>query len=170
MLKSLLGAIQLQCVTTKKTLATNKASRNTVVKHVKSFLKPYRVYARKLGIRCLWIDSLCIIQDDRDDWYREAANMRQIYQNIMLTLAATDSTDGSHGLFRSPPPPPRGIELKGRGSAPPLYFARVASSRQLENSPLLQLAWVYQERLLLPRILHFSPGELIWECNEGIDC
>jgi hypothetical protein len=36
--------------------------------------------------------------------------------------------------------------------------------------PLSSRAWAFQERLLSPRILHFTENELIWECSEGIEC
>lgn len=54
---------------------------------------------RSLGISYLWIDSLCIVQDDNDDWKREAACMAEVYQNAYLTVCAlvTSCTDG---LFR----------------------------------------------------------------------
>ncbi|KAJ4299158.1 hypothetical protein N0V90_004402 [Kalmusia sp. IMI 367209] len=45
------------------------------------------VFARELGLSYIWIDSLCIVQDDPDDWQREAARMASIYQNAFLTLA-----------------------------------------------------------------------------------
>ncbi|KAH7111152.1 heterokaryon incompatibility, partial [Dactylonectria estremocensis] len=37
-----------------------------------------RVY-RELGLRYLWVDSLCIIQDDRKDWAQEVDRMRKVY-------------------------------------------------------------------------------------------
>lgn len=39
-----------------------------------------------------------------------------------------------------------------------------------EPFPLLKQAWVYQERLLSPRFLHFTPQELMFECGEGSSC
>ena len=54
---------------------------------------------RKLGIRFLWIDSLCIIQDDPQDWERESAQMASIYRNSYLTISATASPDSSSGCF-----------------------------------------------------------------------
>ena len=36
---------------------------------------------KDLGVRFLWIDSLCIIQDSEEDWRNEAANMPEIYRN-----------------------------------------------------------------------------------------
>ncbi|KAI3319271.1 heterokaryon incompatibility protein-domain-containing protein [Xylariaceae sp. AK1471] len=47
----------------------------------------------RLGLKYLWIDSLCIIQDDQDDWSREVVNMSHLYGAAYLTLAA------SHGVF-----------------------------------------------------------------------
>jgi hypothetical protein len=53
------------------------------------------------GMRHVWINSLCIIQDDEDDWKREVASMASIFQNAYLTIAAATSADSSGGLFRS---------------------------------------------------------------------
>ncbi|KAH9227260.1 hypothetical protein K456DRAFT_1796293, partial [Colletotrichum gloeosporioides 23] len=55
---------------------------------------------RRLGVRYLWIDSLCIVQDDADDWDREAARMAQVYSQAYVTIAATSAPDGTHGLIR----------------------------------------------------------------------
>jgi hypothetical protein len=55
--------------------------------------------ARRFGVRWLWIDTLCIIQDDETDWVREAAQMGAIYTNAYLTLSAAASTDDSSGMF-----------------------------------------------------------------------
>lgn len=57
---------------------------------------------RGLGIRYLWIDSLCIIQDDAQDWEREAANMAVIFEAAYLTIAATAATNGSVCSFSGP--------------------------------------------------------------------
>lgn len=54
------------------------------------------VATRKLGIPYIWIDSLCIIQDDPEDWRQEAAQMVSIYENEYVTIAATDGDDGSY--------------------------------------------------------------------------
>jgi len=55
--------------------------------------------ARFLNVRYLWIDSLCIIQDDLKDWEREAAEMANIYSKSYLTIAATAAFDCSQGLY-----------------------------------------------------------------------
>ncbi|KAL2129305.1 hypothetical protein VTI74DRAFT_7951 [Chaetomium olivicolor] len=53
----------------------------------------------KLGIRYLWIDCLCIIQDDLADWEVEAAKMASIYRNAHVTISASASTDSADGCF-----------------------------------------------------------------------
>ncbi|KAH6678714.1 heterokaryon incompatibility protein-domain-containing protein [Halenospora varia] len=55
--------------------------------------------AKKLDFRYIWIDSLCIIQDDPEDWAKEAGTMSDVYSNTSLNIAATSGTDGSAGLF-----------------------------------------------------------------------
>jgi hypothetical protein len=53
-----------------------------------------------LGICYIWIDSLCIIQNSKDDWRQEAARMADVYRGAICTFAATGAWDGSEGLFR----------------------------------------------------------------------
>lgn len=55
---------------------------------------------RQLGFRYIWIDSLCIKQDDGADWAAEAATMCDVYQNAILTIAATQAEDGGVGCFK----------------------------------------------------------------------
>ncbi|KAH6990101.1 heterokaryon incompatibility protein-domain-containing protein [Ilyonectria destructans] len=55
--------------------------------------------ARELGIAFVWIDSLCIIQDDAADWEAEASRMGLVYANSYLTIAALSSKDDSSGCF-----------------------------------------------------------------------
>jgi hypothetical protein len=103
------------------------------------------IIARKLGYRYLWVDSLCIIQDDPTDWDREAARMWAIYQGAELTIAATDCPDSSHRILRD-------VDL--RSSSPTTH-------------KLLTRAWFFQERYLSRRVLHFrGKKSLWWECMQ----
>jgi hypothetical protein len=54
---------------------------------------------RKLGVRYLWIDALCIIQDDEEDWMREAASMYEIYNNALLVISASNSRRSGTGML-----------------------------------------------------------------------
>ena len=54
---------------------------------------------RSLGLTHLWIDTLCIIQDDVDDWKRESSRMDSIYRLAHITIAASGAKDGTEGCF-----------------------------------------------------------------------
>lgn len=138
---------------------------------------------RHLQIRYLWIDSLCIIQDDIDDWARESAKMASIYRESYLTVAATSAKDGSEGLFKPRDVDTCYIHVNDRNE--PNQSATIAATKAREHScllgvhdevysnplpPLMTRAWVYQERLLSRRILHFASDEMVWECAEDQTC
>jgi len=56
---------------------------------------------RDLGIRFLWVDALCIIQDSRKgkDWHREASKMRDVYSNAFVTISAETAMDARQGFL-----------------------------------------------------------------------
>jgi hypothetical protein len=123
----------------------------------------------KLESRYIWIDSLCILQDDAQDWEREAKNMCTVYRNATLTIAALGAAHAAEGLFSRRDP----LILAG---------CRVPSSRQirvpeplpdmaywslyLDKSALQTRGWTFQEPALSSRILHFG-SSLLWECDSS---
>jgi hypothetical protein len=64
----------------------------------KTFQDAVRI-TRSLGIRYLWIDCLCIIQDDPQDWEQQAAAMSSVYRHAYLTISASASSDSTSGCF-----------------------------------------------------------------------
>ncbi|QDS71923.1 hypothetical protein FKW77_000564 [Venturia effusa] len=127
------------------------------------------IFTRKLGIQYLWIDSLCIIQDDEEDWQKESAKMASIYQNSSITIAATGSSGPGDGLFsKHPKTNIRGVFRNGTGYQ--VHARPVIDHMDGAQFPLLRRGWVYQERLLAPRVLHFGRQELWWECLEMVQC
>jgi hypothetical protein len=59
------------------------------------------VICRKLGVRYLWIDSLCIIQDSKEYWRQEAAQMSRVYKNAFITISALSSANSNEGCFKT---------------------------------------------------------------------
>ncbi|KAI0881269.1 heterokaryon incompatibility protein-domain-containing protein [Annulohypoxylon maeteangense] len=136
-------------------------------------------FARRLGVRYIWIDSLCIIQDDKDDWSRESANMCDIYENSYLTIAATSSPNCSFDIFKTESR--KLADIAGQSATGKPYRVMAVDGLRhpdidtphdimLRDWPLLSRAWVFQERLLSPRILHLTQFEIIWECKDGSMC
>lgn len=121
---------------------------------------------RKLRIRYLWIDSLCIIQDSKNDWEKEAARMGEIYAGSVCTLCALASEDSYGGFFRATE---RKMKSDFRfdlsiGSKRIRIFAAEPNDWGLWG-PVMKRAWTLQERELSNRILYFSNYELFWECK-----
>lgn len=138
-------------------------------------------FTRLMGLRYIWIDSLCIIQDDDDDWRREASQMASIYHYSSICIAATSSFDGNSGLWHALQDKYPLESTLIANSAPRLFLHNPTSfmtdvqmakdmdpattvSSTYERHPLLGRGWVLQERLLAPRVLHFLGNQLYFEC------
>lgn len=156
-----------------------KANLSTVYHKINILDLPKTFYdailiARHLDFEYIWIDSLCIIQDDDADWSRESSLMSSIYSNAHLNIAAAGAVDGSEGCFFERPPPHLWryrIPLTVRGKKG-VYGLSVSdpSYRCVWSQPLVKRAWALQERILARRTIHFSKTELLWECNTKVAC
>jgi hypothetical protein len=129
---------------------------------------------RYMGLEYLWIDSLCIIQDDNDDWIRESANMSSVYGGSSLNIAASCAPDGTFGCFvgRGPADIWK-ILVRAKVGDEDRFFECLPPEmyrRGLTKMPLLQRGWVVQERILAPRMLHFTSTQVFWECFENVAC
>ncbi|KAH7061925.1 heterokaryon incompatibility protein-domain-containing protein [Paraphoma chrysanthemicola] len=134
---------------------------------------------RRLGVRYLWIDSLCIVQDDLQDWRHEGSRMSEIYSGAYFTIAASNAQSSEAGLYQDLTEHKRPKGTKSHVFPHPnqsgsfyevLSFERLAPNFFMEAKfagnelPLQQRAWAFQERLLSPRTLHFADNMLHWEC------
>ncbi len=129
---------------------------------------------RLLGFKYLWIDSLCIVQDDELDWRQEAAKMGSVYGCSSLNIAAASATNGSFGCFYNRKEQVlrcvRGVRVRVDGA---LHIVHEESSyyrSSITSSPLATRSWVLQERVLAPRVIWFSEQQLFWECRESLAC
>jgi len=131
---------------------------------------------KDLGFRYIWIDSLCIIQDDADDWRRESVLMGNVYGGSSLNVAASGAPDGNWGCFfdRDTRLVEKCLVMACREQGSPRTIHYCADdklySRCISDSPLSQRAWFFQERFLAPRTLHFGTSQLFWECRENNAC
>ena len=133
---------------------------------------------RKLGIQYIWIDSVCIIQDDDEDWQREALRMADYYQGAWLTIAATTTTEEG-GLFQkyTSQDIPRVAKLPYRdkkGVHQGSFYLQCIGTEELSNqyeknlaSTLHRRGWVFQERLLSRRLLTLSRVGAFFNCRIG---
>ena len=130
---------------------------------------------RSLGLRFLWLDSLCIIQDSHIDWTRESATMGDVYEAAHVTIAAVGGDNSNRGCFRTYNPLRyvaariAGDEYDGLA----VYPANGNSTRRADGEiignmqPLNWRCWTFQERLISRRIIHFGETGIRWTCRCG---
>lgn len=134
--------------------------------------------ARSLGFEYIWIDALCIIQDDVQDWAHEASVMHELYSRAAVTITSLMADDSRDSLFQSRPdqicrPIPLDLGLPKRDrphhedetvfqlSVPP---ERHFIAQTPVTGPIHQRAWILQEQVMSTRKLYFGAGVLHWEC------
>lgn len=142
------------------------------------------IVAREMGIRYIWIDSLCIVQDCEEDWKHESQIMGDIYLHAIVTFAAhsfgaapmqgstqdsSADTDGGTGFldgaFAAEGDPPVLLGHFDEAQGPAYVYAqrRRMFEVDISNSQLSSRGWILQERLLSPRIIHFFHSQLYYE-------
>jgi hypothetical protein len=130
---------------------------------------------QRLGMNYLWIDRLCIIQDDQADWQNEAAKMGSVYENAVFTIAATGAHTPKEGCFL-----PR--EEKALVATLPtergnLYISCLLAplneelnvrefELEMSRSRWVTRAWTFQERLFSRRVIYFGRQQITWECRK----
>lgn len=119
-----------------------------------------------LELRHIWVDTLCIIQDDADDKKLEIQRMQEVYGNAMLTICATATSKATQALLQprlawsKPVRPCRiGDVWLAVEPTPPADLRRRAA--------LAKRAWTLQEQQLSPRLLFWSGQQLSWACGYG---
>ncbi|PHH80442.1 hypothetical protein CDD82_1741 [Ophiocordyceps australis] len=146
---------------------------------------------RSLDMPYLWIDSLCIIQDNKLDWQQQAAQMGTIYSQSLFVIVAASSAGpdkpflgpreqgtredfwGTKSLdFSTPSGANVTIQVRRRhllaapldyGEYDPPFTETWATLKRV--GPLYKRSWCFQESHLARRALHFAPGALIFECK-----
>ncbi|KAE9370130.1 HET-domain-containing protein, partial [Stipitochalara longipes BDJ] len=134
------------------------------------------VTTRRLGFKYLWVDSLCIIQGDEVDWTKEASRMEIVYSNSALNIAASAAPNGDFGCFSTRIPGQiYGCTVATRDG--PANFDTTVwditvehMTSKLWNNVLNTRAWVFQETFLAPKTIHFTSGQLLWECVSTRSC
>ncbi|KAJ3520380.1 hypothetical protein NM208_g13727 [Fusarium decemcellulare] len=133
---------------------------------------------RKMRIKYLWIDSICIVQA-RDDWDQEKWRMGQYYQHALFTISAigngAQQLPGSSFLGTQSPRSLVRLPFKQGGvqKGSVYFYKRDQNADRLfhidvNNSELNSRGWVFQERLLSKRIIYFTHRESFLECSSQI--
>lgn len=170
-------------------LKANYEAHKKAIKHadMPSTIQDAVTICRRLGIRYLWVDALCIIQHDPEEWERECGKMCPTYSNATLTISATHADGCTRGIFgrqqhgcqtRYVGELADGRKIYERPNIANTHNARdpglLSSSEFASNGPVREplacRAWCMQESVLSNRLLHYTASELVWECNTHHRC
>ncbi|KAK7885371.1 hypothetical protein LTR67_010549 [Exophiala xenobiotica] len=127
-------------------------------------------------VRWLWIDALCILQDDDKDWLYESSVMDKVYTHSFCNISATAAMDSSEGLFRSRDQKRKWVDTVTVKTEDlnvieqPTVECTISDldfwDEKVENAPVNKRSWVLQERLLAPRVIHWCKDQIAFECRE----
>ncbi|KAI0136112.1 HET-domain-containing protein [Hypoxylon sp. NC0597] len=136
---------------------------------------------QKLGLKYLWVDALCIIQDSKTDWEEQSAKMCSIYENAHLTIIASSSDAANvsflnHSMrpltFRYRVPDKPDVVLAARAECKNGHH--LDSSAGIGNpivpDPTISRGWTLQESVLPTRAISYSTDELQWHCRSTRSC
>ncbi|KAJ2992635.1 hypothetical protein NUW58_g2099 [Xylaria curta] len=127
-----------------------------------------------LNIRYIWIDSLCIMQDSREDWRQESAIMSFVYQNGLFNVEAIFSKNCHYSMFASRDPLllfPHIVQAEKRNQSRHEMWTENddeywASGGFVEEEFLYGRGWVLQERILAVRSVMFTRKQIFYRCAE----
>ncbi|KAK0508761.1 hypothetical protein JMJ35_009037 [Cladonia borealis] len=156
----------------KTSLTTSSLAKFQTGIHLNTLPRTFQeavLLTRKLGIRYLWIDALCIVQDSHQDWSHQASLMGDFYANSSLTISATGSSDSDGGLYHSRSPlsvwPCRITAKWDCFPVDKLVLNRPGWAEERALEPLSTRGWAFQEWLLSKRTIHLSKDQVRWECH-----
>ncbi|KAL0939225.1 uncharacterized protein CTRU02_205835 [Colletotrichum truncatum] len=118
-----------------------------------------------LGERFLWVDALCIVQDDANHKDLLINSMHTIYENALLTIFASAGADSSAGL-PGMHPTPRGSSQLVVEVAPDLKLVSPIRYQNIKKSKWESRGWTYQEYFFSQRRLLFVEGQIVYRCNK----
>jgi hypothetical protein len=128
-------------------------------------------FTREIGIRYLWVDSLCIVQDDEEDKKKMIPLMNEVYNNAALTIIAAAGKDANAGLKgmrrrKGCPIKPTTIVDSADGSILKLAICLPSLSELVRKSNWNKRGWTYQEQCLSQHCLYFTDEEVFFSCSE----
>ena len=157
-----------------------------VASHLPKTIQDAMSLVKSLGERYLWVDALCIVQDDDENKLRDIQQMDVVYSQAFATIVAMEGVDADAGLpgivegTRSPQAV-KSIIITGRSpdmayipqsslneeisvAATPISFGLALDASKWDTR-----AWTLQEHLLSKRCLYFSNDCVYFQCNRELN-
>ncbi|KAK0110113.1 hypothetical protein ONS95_002768 [Cadophora gregata] len=132
------------------------------------------IVTEKLGLEYLWIDALCIIQDDEDDKAQEISKMASIYEGAEVTIAVSRAKTVHDGFLHKLPThgldiPEKVFRVQYQGDQGNTTHKVMVPLIWPRQDYLAARAWTFQERLCSERMLTFGSCCVRWSCRHSGD-
>lgn len=132
------------------------------------------IICKFLKLFYLWVDSLCIVQDNAEDWRLETSIMNHIYDNVLITLIDVSSQNANEGLLYSRwcanrdflyPSESENILKHSSKLVDDSWIDVDEQTSQVLQARIFTRAWTLQEKYMSSRILFWTSNELVWSCQ-----
>ncbi|KAF2141583.1 uncharacterized protein K452DRAFT_271189 [Aplosporella prunicola CBS 121167] len=134
------------------------------------------IVCRTLDIPFLWIDALCIIQDDEEEWELEAQKLARLYQQALITIIPSADQSAYDGFLERSLPARHPVKVDFHSvlnpgtnetyfinepdfSGTPLFYQDTAKTKWGNRG------WTFNERLFSTRRLYFGAETIHWSCR-----
>lgn len=128
-----------------------------------------------LGLRYLFVDSLCILQDDEEDIHTQIAQMSEIYSEAAVTILASRAKGVDFPFLHKRQSSLPSSRLRDKrykmslrcsnGELGSVVVLSSYSSGKESSGPLVSRAWALQENLLSARTLDYEDDHTTWRCS-----
>jgi hypothetical protein len=134
--------------------------------------------SRGLEIQYLWVDALCIFQDDESDWLKQSSQMSHIYGNSTVTIATVDTDAVTQSFLK--PRDTQYVEVTWKACDPHDETEKGGNLQQVfvshswparhdqQIGPWSKRGWTMQEGLLPNRMLLYSSQQVAWKCRQVV--
>jgi hypothetical protein len=161
---------QMKATTTTKNIQNQHLGID--ISHLPQSIRDGIQITRLLKLPYIWVDALCIVQDDPKDFASEIPKMTNMYRGATITIAAASAKDSTEGFLGT-----RNLgKAYGRLFRLPYYNKRdgnvakgsvlLCEQRMADNyqEEIDERAWTMQEDILSPRLLRFGSKQTTWRC------
>ncbi|RKL07307.1 hypothetical protein BFJ70_g16897, partial [Fusarium oxysporum] len=163
-----------QAQTTKENIGYRMASGIEATGLPKSIQDLIEV-TRQIGLRYLWLDAFCIVQDDNDDKVHQFNSLAEFYKQADILISAASASDCGEGFLQSRTVDrcygsifelPYEWKVDGHETRGSLLLSEMDLDGSTDNDPVHMRIWTFQEHLVSSRVISFGSRQIKWTCQQ----